>query len=102
MVSVSEGESLAREYSMPFMEASALTGNNVDEAFLKLATDVKKRLTDDEDDEQEDRQAHSKHTSERNNKDNKDNNNNSGAKNSSKTTVLSSQDKDKHKKKSWC
>ena len=44
-VSTQQGEQLAREYGMTFMETSARTGENVQEAFLLLASDVVNRLT---------------------------------------------------------
>ncbi|KAL0964879.1 hypothetical protein UPYG_G00330330 [Umbra pygmaea] len=38
-----EGEKLAREYSVPFMETSAKTGVNVDLAFIAVAKELKHR-----------------------------------------------------------
>jgi len=43
-VTAQQGEQLAREYDMKFFETSARSGQNVSEAFLTLATDVKDRL----------------------------------------------------------
>lgn len=40
------GAELAREYGLKFMETSAKNNINVDEAFLTLARDIKKRLID--------------------------------------------------------
>lgn len=40
------GAELAREYGLKFIETSAKTGINVEEAFLTLARDIKKRLID--------------------------------------------------------
>ena len=40
------GAELAREYGLKFMETSAKNNVNVDEAFLTLARDIKKRLID--------------------------------------------------------
>ena len=40
------GAELAREYGLKFMETSAKNNVNVDEAFLSLAKDIKKRLID--------------------------------------------------------
>jgi Ras-related protein Rab-8A len=40
------GAELAREYGLKFVETSAKTSVNVDEAFFSLARDVKKRLID--------------------------------------------------------
>lgn len=38
-----EGENLAKEYGVPFMETSAKTGLNVDVAFLAVAKELKQR-----------------------------------------------------------
>ena len=43
-VSTQQGEQLAREYDMKFFETSARQNVNVQETFLKLATDVVERL----------------------------------------------------------
>jgi len=43
-VTSAQGEQLAREYDMKFFETSARSGQNVSEAFVTLATDVKERL----------------------------------------------------------
>lgn len=43
-VSFEEGEALAREFQIPFMETSAFNDINVEEAFMKLAKDVVKKL----------------------------------------------------------
>ena len=43
-VSRQQGEQLAREYGMKFLETSARDNTNVQEAFLTLATDVVDRL----------------------------------------------------------
>lgn len=40
------GAELAREYGLKFMETSAKNSVNVDEAFMTLARDIKKRLID--------------------------------------------------------
>lgn len=38
-----DGETLAREYGVPFMETSAKTGMNVELAFLAIAKELKYR-----------------------------------------------------------
>jgi Ras family len=43
-VSHEEGEALARELKIPFMETSAYENTNVDDAFMRIATDVKARI----------------------------------------------------------
>ncbi|XP_048222365.1 ras-related protein Rab-37 isoform X2 [Perognathus longimembris pacificus] len=43
MIRVEEGETLAREYGVPFMETSAKTGMNVELAFLAIAKELKYR-----------------------------------------------------------
>jgi len=43
-VTTQQGEQLAREYGMKFLETSARTNMNVQEAFITLATDVVDRL----------------------------------------------------------
>lgn len=40
MVSIEEGQALAREYQIPFYETSALKNINVDEAFHTLAQEI--------------------------------------------------------------
>ncbi|XP_031638389.1 ras-related protein Rab-37 [Contarinia nasturtii] len=45
-----DGERLAREYNVTFMETSAATGLNVDLAFLAVARKLKNRKTDSTDD----------------------------------------------------
>jgi len=46
VVSVEMGKSLADEYSIKFFECSAKNSVNVEEAFISLARDIKKRLID--------------------------------------------------------
>ena len=43
-MTTAQGEQLAREYGMKFMETSAKANVNVTDAFLALATDVVERL----------------------------------------------------------
>jgi hypothetical protein len=44
VVSREEGAALAQEYGVRFYETSASQGDNVDESYLAIATDVKDRL----------------------------------------------------------
>lgn len=46
-ISNEEGEALAKEYNIHFYETSAKQNLNVENAFLKIATDVKNRLIAD-------------------------------------------------------
>ena len=46
VVSTEQGEALARELGIPFMEVSAKSNINIDGAFYSLASDIKKRLVD--------------------------------------------------------
>jgi small GTP-binding protein len=43
-VTFEEGESLAREFKMPFMETSAMNDINVERAFMLIATETKIRM----------------------------------------------------------
>ena len=45
-VSVEQGQALADELGIPFMEVSAKSNINVDKAFYSLAADIKKRIID--------------------------------------------------------
>ena len=45
-VSTEEGQALADELGIPFMEVSAKSNINVEKAFFSLASDIKKRIMD--------------------------------------------------------
>lgn len=45
-VSTEQGQALADELGIPFMEVSAKSNINVDKAFYSLAADIKKRIID--------------------------------------------------------
>ena len=46
VVSTEQGQALANELGIPFLEVSAKSNINVDKAFYSLAADIKKRLSD--------------------------------------------------------
>lgn len=46
LISTEQGQALASEYGIKFLETSAKTNINVEEAFFTLARDIKKRLID--------------------------------------------------------
>ncbi|KAJ6660330.1 hypothetical protein lerEdw1_017753 [Lerista edwardsae] len=46
VIRTEDGESLAREYGVPFMETSAKTGMNVELAFLAIAKELKQRAVE--------------------------------------------------------
>ena len=46
VISREQGQALADEYGIKFMETSAKSNINVEEAFFSLARDIKKRLID--------------------------------------------------------
>lgn len=48
VVSIEEGETLAKEFKIPFFETSALNNINVDDAFMKLSKEVKIRLASED------------------------------------------------------
>lgn len=45
-VSTEQGQALADELGIPFMEVSAKSNINVEKAFFSLAGDIKKRIVD--------------------------------------------------------
>ena len=45
-VSTEQGQALADELGIPFLEVSAKTNKNIEEAFFSLAADIKKRIVD--------------------------------------------------------
>jgi GTPase SAR1 family protein len=45
-VSTQQGQALANELGIPFLEVSAKTNVNIEKAFCSLASDIKKRLVD--------------------------------------------------------
>ncbi|KAF1987204.1 GTP-binding protein-like protein [Aulographum hederae CBS 113979] len=45
-VSTEQGQALADELGVPFMEVSAKTNHNINEAFFSLAADIKRRIID--------------------------------------------------------
>lgn len=47
VVTSDEGKALAEEYGVQFFETSALTGSNVDDMFMELATTIKRKRIDD-------------------------------------------------------
>lgn len=47
MVTFEEGQALAKEFKIPFMETSAMNDINVEEAFMKISKDVYSRLESD-------------------------------------------------------
>ncbi|KAI2617538.1 ras family-domain-containing protein [Hypomontagnella submonticulosa] len=46
VVSTEQGEQLAKELGIPFLEVSAKSNINIDKAFYSLAADIKKRIID--------------------------------------------------------
>ncbi|KAI0553682.1 ras-domain-containing protein [Xylaria curta] len=46
VVSTEQGEALANELGIPFLEVSAKSNINIDKAFYNLAADIKKRIID--------------------------------------------------------
>ena len=46
MVSTEQGQALADELGIPFLEVSAKSNINIDKAFYNLAADIKKRIND--------------------------------------------------------
>jgi Ras-related protein Rab-8A len=56
-VSTEQGQALADELGIPFMEVSAKSNINVDKAFYSLASDIKKRIVDTQQPQQQGGQA---------------------------------------------
>jgi len=52
MVSTEQGQALADELGIPFLEVSAKTNKNIEEAFFSLAADIKKKIVDTSKNEQ--------------------------------------------------
>ena len=52
MVSTEQGQALADELGIPFMEVSAKNNINVEQAFYNLAADIKKRMESSKQDQQ--------------------------------------------------
>lgn len=48
VVSTEQGQALADELGIPFLEVSAKSNINIDQAFYSLAADIKKRLIDNQ------------------------------------------------------
>jgi Ras-related protein Rab-8A len=46
VVSTAQGQALAEELGVPFLEVSAKSNINIDKAFYDLAADIKKRIID--------------------------------------------------------
>lgn len=46
VISTEQGQALADELGIPFLEVSAKSNINIDKAFYSLAADIKKRLVD--------------------------------------------------------
>jgi Ras-related protein Rab-8A len=51
VIDTERGKQLADEFKIKFLETSAKNSLNVDEAFITLAKDIKKRLIDTEQDQ---------------------------------------------------
>ena len=47
-ISTEQGQALANELGIPFMEVSAKSNINVEKAFFSLASDIKKRMVDNQ------------------------------------------------------
>lgn len=51
-MSTEQGQQLADELGIPFLEVSAKSNINIDQAFYSLAADIKKRLIDSQKNDQ--------------------------------------------------
>jgi GTPase SAR1 family protein len=49
VVEISEGRSLAAKYNVPFFETSALTGENINEVFDSVASEIRIKILDTDD-----------------------------------------------------
>jgi len=56
-VSTEQGQALADELGIPFMEVSAKSNINVEKAFFSLASDIKKRIVDTQQPQQQQQQS---------------------------------------------
>ena len=56
-VSTAQGQALADELGIPFMEVSAKSNINVEKAFFSLAGDIKKRIVDTQQPQQQQSQG---------------------------------------------
>ena len=56
-VSTEQGQALADELGIPFMEVSAKSNINVEKAFFQLAGDIKKRIVDTQQPQQAQQQS---------------------------------------------
>ncbi|KAI7094955.1 hypothetical protein KC352_g39266, partial [Hortaea werneckii] len=57
VISTEQGQALADELGIPFMEVSAKSNINVEKAFFSLASDIKKRIVDTQQPQQQSQQS---------------------------------------------
>lgn len=60
VIETEKAQKLAEKYGLAYFETSAKTGYNVDEAFIHLARDVKKRLSEVSEEEKEEQASKQK------------------------------------------